>query len=58
MVMQRDGSLNQSLQKFLFRTFRLPPHVFPDFVSIIKVAVIEELDPAIVSFPVHAKNRT
>ncbi len=55
MMMQRHRSLNQALQKLLLRTLRLAPNVFPYFMRIVKVALVKEPYPVLVSLYIHAK---
>jgi len=55
MMMQCNGSLNQTLQKLLFRTVSFPPHIFPNFVRVEEVALIEELNPALISVHVQTQ---
>ena len=53
MMMQRDCSLNEPLQKSFFYTIRFAPYVFPDFMSVIELARIEEANPEVIAVGVH-----
>jgi hypothetical protein len=52
-VVKRDRYLNQSLKEFLLRSLGFPPHVFPYFVSVVKIPLVKEMKPATVSFNMH-----
>ena len=55
MMMQSHRNLNQSLQKLFFGRFGLSPNILPDFVGVIKMALVKEFDPAMEAFFVHAQ---
>ncbi len=51
--MERDGHLDQTLEKLLFAAIRFPPHIFPSFVSVEKIALVEQLNAATVQVYMH-----
>ncbi len=51
MMMQRHRRLNQPLQKSLLHPVRLPPHVLPNLMRVIKLPRIEMPDPNLISLP-------
>ncbi len=55
MMMKRDGNLNQSLQKLLFRPARFTPHVFPNLVRVEKMPLVEQPNPAPVAVFMHGQ---
>ena len=44
--MKGDCHLDESLPDFLFFGRRSPPHIFQNLMSVKKLALIEQLDPA------------
>jgi len=55
MMVQGDGNLDQALEEFLFRALRFAPDVFPHFVSVVEMALVEEMDAAMKSVGVHGQ---
>jgi hypothetical protein len=53
MMVERDGHLDQTLEKLLFGAIRFPPHIFPSFVSVEKIALVEQLNAATVQVYMH-----
>jgi hypothetical protein len=55
MMMEGNRNLYQPLKEPLFWTVRFPPHIFPNFVCIKEMTLVEELNSALISVQVHAQ---
>ena len=51
MMMQRHRRLNQSLQESLLQPMRLPPHILPNLMRVIKLPRIEVSNPYPIPLP-------
>ncbi len=55
MMMESNRGLNQALEKSLLWTTRLSPHVFPDFMRIKEMALVEKPNPTMIRAHIHAQ---
>jgi hypothetical protein len=51
--MQANRDLNQPLQELLFRCWSRAPNVFPDFVGVIEICQIEEVQTSVKPLRIH-----
>ena len=51
--MKGNRNLNQPLKKLLLPSFSFPPHVFPNFMGVVKFFAIKQLNSATVSVRIH-----
>jgi hypothetical protein len=54
-MVQSDGDLDESLEKQFLWAAGFPPDVFPDFMGVVEVSGVEELNPVMEAVRIHGE---